>query len=74
MKIIKTYAWNRRDFSFDAECEACGHVIKDCSGYDDSYFYNSVMPDKKCTECGFKTNDAGVPETITPKHNENKIM
>lgn len=72
MKIIKTYSWNRRDFSYDAECEACKHVECDVNGYDDAHYYNEVLPDKKCPECGHKSRD-NVKQTvpIAPRHNEN---
>jgi len=78
MKIIKTYNWNRRDFRYDAECEHCKHVEKNCSGYDDSNYYNNVVPDKKCGNCGESSNSKkieGVPETIVvPKYDPNITM
>lgn len=53
MKITRTYSWNRRDFSFDAKCEHCEHEQKNAgSGYDDSNYYNNVIPSMKCKSCG----------------------
>lgn len=75
MKITKTYDWNRRDFSADIECEGCGHKDKIKSGYDDSNYYNNVVPDMKCKACGKSTNDLGIaPKTIRPKHNPYNII
>lgn len=78
MKIIKTYGWNRRDFQYDAKCEHCDHETKDNSGYDDSDYYNDVVPDLKCPNCGESSNSKqieGVPKTvIVPKHDPNITM
>lgn len=77
MKIIKTYNWNRRDFSYDAQCEHCGHIEKDRSGYDDSNYYNNVMPDTKCEICNESSNSkkTTAPKTIViPKYNPNLTM
>lgn len=77
MKIIKTYSWNRRDFSFDAQCEHCDHITKNNSGYDDSNYYNNVVPDMKCEACKESSNskESSLPATITiPKYDPNTIM
>jgi hypothetical protein len=79
MKITKTYNWNRRDFQYDAKCEHCGHETKDNSGYDDSNYYNNVVPDAKCPNCGESTNskatDTGEPKTvIVPRHDPNAVI
>ena len=58
MRIIKTYNWSRRDFTFDSECEHCGHTETDQSGYDDRHFHDHVMPSRQCSECG-KTSPEG---------------
>ena len=76
MKITKTYKWNRRDFCYDAKCENCGHVTKNNSGYDDSNYYNNVVPDKHCPNCKKSSNEINkendLPkELIIPKYNEN---
>jgi len=75
MKITKTYNWNRRDFCFDATCEHCSNVKKDLSGYDDSNYYDNVVPNMKCDKCGESTKSKpieGILETRTiPKYNPN---
>lgn len=78
MKITNTYDWNRRDFSYDAQCEHCGNVEKKKSGYDDSNYYNNVVPDMKCGNCGESSNSKkieGAPETvIVPKYDPNTTI
>lgn len=75
MKITKTFNWNRRDFSYDAKCEHCNHEQKNnTGGYDDSFYYNNVIPDKKCSKCGESTNskESSEPKSIIiPKYNQN---
>ena len=77
MQITKRYAWNRRDFLFDATCEQCGHVSSNIDGYDDEYYYNNVMPDMKCGKCGessnSKTTDA-LQTRVTPKYPAHQIL
>ena len=50
MKITKILSQSRRDFTAIYECEHCGHTYED-SGYDDSYFHQQVIPNKKCPKC-----------------------
>lgn len=72
MKITNQYDWLRRDFSFDAKCEHCGHQEKHTGGYDDSYYYNKVVPDMKCGKCGESSNskETNAPKTVVvPKYN-----
>jgi len=56
MFIKKIIEQNRRDFRADYECQFCGELLKNKSGYDDEYFHNSVIPDMKCPKCGKSTN------------------
>jgi rubredoxin len=51
MKIIRISERNRRDFWADYECEHCGLVHKNMSGYDDTNFHNNVIPKMKCPSC-----------------------
>ncbi len=77
MKIIKTYNWNRRDFYFDAECEHCKEIMSQNSGYDDSNYYNNVIPDMECSTCKESSNSKSneEPKTITiPKYDSNIII
>jgi len=72
MKIIRTYAWNRRDFSYDAKCEECGHESTGHEGYDDRNYHDNVIPDMKCEKCGRSTNDTGkTPQKTDLKYDEN---
>lgn len=71
MKMTKTYNWSRRDFCFDATCEHCNNEEKNISGYDDSNYYNNVVPDIKCKKCGESSNSktTTAPKSIIiPKH------
>lgn len=79
MEITKTYNWNRRDFCFDAKCEHCGHEEKNNSGYDDSNYYNNVVPSMKCGKCGesskSKQKYTSKPTSIiVPKYDPNIVM
>lgn len=78
MKIIKTYNWSRRDFSYDAKCEHCGNEEKHGGGYDDDNYYNNVIPSIKCGKCGESTNSKpteNIPRTITiPRYDPNIVM
>ena len=74
MKILKTYGWLRRDFYFDAKCENCEKDLTGCSGYDDSNYYNNVIPQWKCPACGMCSNNISEHETVVPRYNEHLIM
>ena len=60
MKIDAILSQHRRDFTARFICEHCGYTMV-CSGYDDAFFHNKVIPDMKCPECGKKA-----PETYRP--------
>ena len=69
MKEIKRVSQNRRDFRADYECEGCGHIEKNVSGYDDSNFHVNVIPSMKCKKCGETTislKETVVDKTIVP--------
>ena len=57
MKIKQINSQHRRDFWADLECEHCGHVVKNHSGYDDQYYHESVIPTIKCPKCGKTASD-----------------
>jgi C4-type Zn-finger protein len=57
MKIKKITSQSRRDFWADMECESCGHIEKNVSGYDDSFFHSNVIPKMKCKKCGEVAKD-----------------
>lgn len=77
MVITKKFNWSRRDFSYIAKCEnpECGKEEICTSGYDDDYYYQKVVPDKKCAYCKKSTNDMNAP--IAPselKYDPNRII
>ncbi len=74
MEITKTYNWNRRDFDFDAKCEACGFTTTGCSGYDDQNYYSNIIPNWKCNGCGKCSVDIGEVKVITPRYDANVTM
>jgi transcription elongation factor Elf1 len=55
MKIKTIKSQSRRDFIAIYECEHCGHE-EESTGYDDSYFHNTVIPKMECKKCS-KTAD-----------------
>jgi len=60
MKIKQINRQNRRDFYADYECENCGHVEINKSGYDDAHFHHNVIPNMICPNCGKSSITAGV--------------
>ncbi len=62
MKLVKIIDQSRRDFKGKYECQGCGHIEidKGMESYDDRYFHASVIPDKKCKNCGESTNSLGL--------------
>lgn len=56
MKIKQIKSQMRRDFTAIYVCEHCGHE-EEGSGYDDSYFHQTVIPNKECKKCGKKASD-----------------
>lgn len=77
MVIIKTFDWNRRDFSALLRCEDknCGHEQKHSSCYDDENYYKNVIPNIKCGKCLKSSNDLGTPPAeVKTKHDPNIVM
>jgi transcription elongation factor Elf1 len=64
MKIKQFISQHRRDFTALMECEFCNHQKMNNSGYDDRYYYNTVIPDMKCDKCGKSTNSEGGDITL----------
>lgn len=52
MRIKQINNQIRRDFWADYECEHCGHIEKNKTGYDDRNFHENVIPRMKCPKCG----------------------
>lgn len=59
MKVIQKYNQHRRDLSINMECEECGTKDTYSGAYDDRNFWDNVVPDFKCENCGKSTNDLG---------------
>ena len=57
MKIKKINRQHRRDFYADYECEHCGNIEHNKSGYDDAFFHNNGIPNMECGKCGKKAGD-----------------
>lgn len=77
MKITKTYNWSRRDFCYDTKCEYCGHEEKHGGGYDDANYYNNVVSNQKCKQCGESSNSKATDEpktVVVPKYDSNIVM
>ncbi|MDD5068063.1 MAG: hypothetical protein PHN89_00480 [Candidatus Pacebacteria bacterium] len=71
MKLIKKYNQIRRDCYADLECENCGHKETDKYAYDDDNFWENVIPNRKCSQCGKSTNDLGIePEKVITRYPE----
>lgn len=69
MQILKIISRNRRDFWADFQCEHCGYIEKNKSGYDDSFFHNKVIPTMKCSKCGKTSKEDYKP--MMPKYDDN---
>lgn len=71
MFIRKINSQHRRDFRADFECEGCGYIDKNKSGYDDEYYHKSVVPKLVCPNCGKSAIDLGTDyRPLTPKYPE----
>lgn len=65
MKIMQINNQSRRDFRADYECESCGNIERNKSGYDDRNFHDNVIPNMKCEKCGKSRNELGIQEEKT---------
>jgi hypothetical protein len=67
MKLIKKISQHRRDFTGLLECEFCKKQEHLSSGYDDSNYYNNVIPNFKCKSCNKSTiSENGIIDKISP--------
>lgn len=74
MKITKFISQNRRDFTAEFICEGCNEVAI-LSGYDDSYFHQSVIPDIKCKKCNESANSLKVEiRPLATRYSDNMIV
>ena len=72
MKIKTINTQSRRDFRADIECEHCGHIEENVSGYDDTYFHSIVIPKMKCKSCKKSAGDKY--RAITTKYPNNQVI
>jgi len=72
MRIRKIVRQHRRDFWAIYECEHCGYVSEEESGYDDEYFHNEVIPKMKCPKCGKTASEDYRP--LQPKYKAWEII
>ena len=59
MIIKEITSQHRRDFTAIMECEFCKDITENVSGYDDNYFHQIVIPEKKCNKCNKSTLSEG---------------
>lgn len=71
MRIKEITNQNRRDFRAIYECEHCNYT-KEGSGYDDTYFHQTVIPEKVCPECGKKAGESYRP--LATKYPDNFVI
>lgn len=71
MELIKSYNWSRRDFTGDYKCEFCNYELT-TYGYDDSNFYQNVIPNMVCPECG-KHSEVS-PEVVSTRYPEGLVI
>jgi transcription elongation factor Elf1 len=71
MKIKKILSQSRRDFNAIYECEHCGNT-EESSGYDDSFFHNSVIPKIECKKCGKQAPQEY--RALSPKYSEQTVI
>ena len=71
MFIKKILDQNRRDLSVIYSCEHCNYEFEG-SGYDDTYFHNTVIPEMQCPRCGKIAGDYYKP--LTPKYRDYQII
>lgn len=75
MKVTERYNQHRRDLSIDMECEGCGAKDTDKSAYDDRNFWDNVVPDFKCSNCGESTNSLGLKtEPMATKYADYEVV
>lgn len=64
----------RRDFSGVLQCESCNSKQNLTGGYDDTNFYDNVIPRIKCISCNKSSKDIGSTITTSPNVPANVVM
>lgn len=62
MKLVRTTFEHRHDFEGVFKCEHCGHEMR-AWGYDDSNFFNNVIPNVQCPHCNLNSHGETFEET-----------
>ena len=71
MIVLRRYNQHRRDLDIDMECESCGQQETYNSAYDDRNFWDNVIPNRECKNCGKSSNDLGTDrQSIATKYPE----
>lgn len=70
MFIRKYKTQHRRDFTALLECEGCKHQENLETGYDDEYYHNEILPNRKCPNCGETTNTLDNGIRTRPKNDD----
>lgn len=75
MKVTNKYNQHRRDCSCDLECEGCGYKETNKHAYDDRNFWDNVIPNRKCGECGKSSKDLGVKiESVQTRYGDYEVV
>ena len=75
MEVIKKYNQHRRDLYCDMKCESCGYEETDKYAYDDRNFWDNVIPNRKCRECGKSTVDLGLEvKNVPTRYSEFEVV
>lgn len=72
MKVLRVYDQYRRDCTCDLECEECGYKKTYRGAYDDRNFWDNVIPNYKCEQCGKSTKEISpqITQHIATKYPE----
>jgi len=71
MRIKTIVSQHRRDFTAVYLCEHCGHT-HESSGYDDTYFHETVVPKMKCPTCDKTAHKTYRP--LATKYPDGKVV
>lgn len=63
MKVLKRYNQHRRDLHIDLECENCGFKKTVKNAYDDSNYWENVVPNMVCESCTKTTKKLNIDVT-----------
>jgi C4-type Zn-finger protein len=77
MKLVEKIDQHRRDFKGKYECQGCGNIETDAGlySYDDDYYHDYVIPEKKCEKCGKSTYDLKLPnERVATKYAAHEVV